>query len=263
MEASTLELTVLSCQGLGAFNFFQKVSPYAAVSIVSDRPDSSDGGNWPSQRQKTPVDRAGNRKPEWNHALTFDLGPYKSSHGGEKYPEDFFVMFELRCKGTVFQNRTIGEVRVPLSDLIGEFRGARRFLSYQVRTIHGRANGVLNFSYKVNGIGKFMCTNTTSYPAVQESKYPLPEAIPVKPKDISYPSIDIDDILPPPLVPPSPMRQTVPYDNVFYAGNRDGCTYEPYEPVPGPGQYPSRMEVTGYGYSYYLWGNNLHDRLWV
>lgn len=260
-----MELTVLSSHGLRAFNFFQKLSPYAAVSIVSD-PEKSDGRKPACQRQKMPVGRAGNWKPEWNHSLSFDLGPYKSSSPpSNKYPEDFFVRFEVRCKSRVFGTRMVGEVLVPLGDLVRESSEAPRFLSYQVRTSDGRSNGVLNFSYRVTG--KFICTKTSTEdhkfeatfpsPGVQDFKNWSPEAVPVKPKDISYPSIDIDDIRSPSLVPPILTRQTVPYGNVFYTGNynrQDAPYYKPCVPVPvaghGPGQYPSKTEVTGY--SYYL-----------
>ncbi|OWM89825.1 uncharacterized protein LOC116199217 [Punica granatum] len=271
MAASTLdlELTVLSCRDLKAFNFFQKLSLYAAVSIFSD-PANSNGRHTSCQpqRQKTLVDRVGDRNPDWNHTMSFNLEPFKSSPADEKLSEDVFVRFEVRCEGTVFGNRTVGETRVPLRDLVEEFHGARRFLSYQVKTGDGRANGVLNFSYKVNGKSstetsatdnqKFRTVEPT--PRVHELRFSSPEVIQTKPKDISYPRIDIADTQPVSLLPLMLSQQTAPYDNVFYAqsNRQDIYSYEMYPPAPVPEnvprQYPSKMEVTGYGYS--LWGHN-------
>lgn len=255
MEAYTLELTLLSCRDLKAFNFFQKLSPYVAVSIVSG-PDSSGGSRSQEchQRQKTPVDRAGNRNPEWNHTLSFSLRPHeKSSSADQKSPAgDTHVRFEIRCEGPVFGNRAIGEVRVPLADLVDEFSGAARFQSYQVRTSsQGRPNGVLNFSYRVNG--RSMKTKVGD----QDPKFePTEEAIQRKPKDISYPSIEAEDVQP---LSPAPSRRKPPPGYVLYVRNngQDTCTCGPNAPAPPrQGKYPaSKMEVTGYGY-YYLQGHN-------
>ncbi|KAF5958601.1 hypothetical protein HYC85_005826 [Camellia sinensis] len=60
---------------------------------------------------------------------------------------------------SIFGDKSVGEVRVPLKDVINReeeeeeevesSNGIIRFVSYEVRTSDGKPNGVLNFSYKV------------------------------------------------------------------------------------------------------------------
>lgn len=238
MDASTLELTVLSCRDLKAFNFFQKLSPYVAVSIVPGPNCKSRGSDrWPLQLQTTPVDRVRNRNPEWNHQLSFDLEPYinSSTSADRRLSGDTYLRFEVRCTGTILSSQTIGEVWVRLTDLIEEFRGAPRFLSYQVKKTEKRANGSLNFSFKVNG--KLMKTTSTANNHMPEATNPSPEAIPRKPEVISNPSANIEDTGSPSRIPPTPPHQTpAPYDNVFYVQNNgsNSCTCRPLDAVPVP-----------------------------
>ncbi|XP_065853799.1 protein SRC2-like [Euphorbia lathyris] len=133
----SLELKLISCRDLKTFNFFQKLSVYAVVSIFNDEDNHR-------QCTQTPVDGEGGGNPEWNQVMQFDLRSYKSLSDDD----NLFLKFKLRCDGGVFGKRSIGEVRVLLKDLIEEFNGSVRFLSYQVRNSDGKANGVLNFSYE-------------------------------------------------------------------------------------------------------------------
>ena len=120
-SADSMELKVISCKHLKAFNFFQKLVVYAVVSIISDESKNSNQKHQIQclQRQKTPVDRDGNGNPEWNHQLQFDLRDISLADSA-----NYYVKFSLRCEGIVFGNKTIGEVCVPLKELIDEFNRA-------------------------------------------------------------------------------------------------------------------------------------------
>ncbi|XP_021852260.1 protein SRC2 [Spinacia oleracea] len=132
-----LEMKVMWCKGLSAFNFFQKLTVYAAVSI-STKKDSLELTQDQKQEQKTPVDDDGDGNPEWNHPIKFDLRPLHRINPGF---EDLCLLFELRNHGQLFGYRTIGDVRVPLTELIQSVGiEIPRFVSYEVRSPQGHHN---------------------------------------------------------------------------------------------------------------------------
>jgi hypothetical protein len=220
MEGVSLELKVISCRDLKAFNFFQKLSVYVVVSVFNDEPRKNEqqrqktavdflscvlkknekqrqrlqGQKTPLndeaqkneqqqllQRQKTPADREGGSNPEWNHMMEFDLNTTSlPGHG-----DHLFFKFELRCEGAIFGNKSIGEVCVPFKDLIEEFNGSVRFVSYQVRNSDGKPNGVLNLSYEVN--------EKVQKEGIESPKVDLPPGIRFSsPKKVRYPSVEVD-----------------------------------------------------------------------
>ncbi|XP_021721246.1 FK506-binding protein 5-like [Chenopodium quinoa] len=155
-----LEIKVMWCKGLSSFNFFQKLTVYAAVSITSENEKlllTQDQ----KQEQKTIVDEDnGDGNPEWNHSMKFDLRPLKSFIPNF---EDLCLLFELRNHGQLFGDKTIGEVRVPLTELIQSVGGEIvRFVSYEVRSPEGKHNGILDFSYKVIGNNNNYTSNISS-----------------------------------------------------------------------------------------------------
>nr|DAD39450.1 TPA_asm: hypothetical protein HUJ06_013773 [Nelumbo nucifera] len=119
MESYNLQLKVVSCRHLKSFNFFQKLSIYAVISI----------------KQKTPINRNGDKNPKWNHETKFDL-----KHISFLDCDNVFIEFDLHCNGIIFGYKSIEEVCVPFKHL--------------VRSIYGKPNGVLNYSYKLNDKGK-------------------------------------------------------------------------------------------------------------
>ncbi|KAF3435338.1 hypothetical protein FNV43_RR22425 [Rhamnella rubrinervis] len=196
MESSYLQVKLISCKDLKAFNFFQKLSVYAVVSIASDDP-SKKVQEKQVQSQRTPCDSEGDGNPEWNHELRFDLKGCDEYDGNDH----LFLQFNLRHQGMAFGfgDKTIGEVRIPLKDMMEEAcYGVVRFVSYQVRNTDGKPNGVLNLSYKYlngkpikstdpAGCGSSSSTTTTStihgdgaggnkiqYPSVQLEPVALP-----------------------------------------------------------------------------------------
>ncbi|KAF9689049.1 hypothetical protein SADUNF_Sadunf01G0051400 [Salix dunnii] len=185
MDSISLELKVISCRDLKAFNFFQKLSVYVAVSIFIDEPRKNEKQRQKTavdflsrllkknekqlqrlqrkktrlndeeqkneqqkllQRQETPVDRGGGSNPEWNHMMQFDLNTASLPGHGDHH---LFFKFELRCEGAIFGNKAIGEVRVPFKDLIEGFNGSVRIVNYHVRNSDRESIGVLSFSYEL------------------------------------------------------------------------------------------------------------------
>ncbi|XP_041006934.1 protein SRC2 homolog isoform X1 [Juglans microcarpa x Juglans regia] len=179
MEPSSIELKVLSCKDLRAFNFFQKLSAYTLVSLVSDDPSKKLEQN---QQQRTPNDLEGDGNPDWNHEMRFDLNEVSL----EDY-DHLFIHFDVRHQGLMFGDKTIGEVHVHLKDLIEESNfGVVRFVSYQVRTTDGRPNGVLSFSCKVNGKGKNNNMGTGSeFPVIHDQQTS---------HEIHYPSLELQKL---------------------------------------------------------------------
>lgn len=163
MSSNSVDIKLISCNNLKSFNFFQKPSVYAVACIgTGDRRGKAER----SQVQKTPTDRYGGRNPEWNHEMSFDLDQIPSTQRNL-----LFLEFDLLCD-RILGDRLLGQVRVPLSDLIEGADLSIRFVRYQVRTSDGKSNGILNFSYKVNIKGKIAC-----YPTVDSSPaviFPFP-----------------------------------------------------------------------------------------
>ncbi|XP_057489356.1 protein SRC2 homolog [Actinidia eriantha] len=149
-SGSVLELKLMNCKGLQAFNFFQKLSVYAVVSFISDVDPNK---KMQQQQQRTPTDNQGDKDPEWNHEMRFNLN---LGYDTKKDDSDF-LRFDLRSELALFGDKSLGEVRVLLKDLMDEVEeeyrsapnGIVRFVSYEVRTSDGKPNGILSFSYKL------------------------------------------------------------------------------------------------------------------
>ena len=146
-----LQIKVMWCKGLTAFNFFQKMAVYAAVSITP-RDRTLKLTQDEKQEQKTPVDQEGNGNPEWNYTMKFDLRPQNISSNLHQLS----LLFEIRNQGQLFGYKEIGEVRVHLKDLMESVGiGVNRLVSYEVRAPDGKHNGILDFSYKVINTADF------------------------------------------------------------------------------------------------------------
>ncbi|XP_044509434.1 protein SRC2-like [Mangifera indica] len=238
MEWSTLEVKVISCNDLKAFNFFQKLSVYAVVSIVDGELKKKKQQQKCLQRQKTPIDREGGSNPEWNHLLQINL---------KALSDDFchlFVSFDLHCEGVVYGNKSIGKVRVPLPDLIDEFNGAVRFVRYQIRSNDGKPNGVLNFSYKVNG-NKIIEKGSPEVILPPEVDHSSLEDV-QKSDKISYPSLDYVQVQSP--LPKHEYRSTAPpVLSPQEVRMSNGSFYYPYIQARGP----CYTFESSYGYSMY------------
>ncbi|KAL3719607.1 hypothetical protein ACJRO7_004563 [Eucalyptus globulus] len=145
MEYTSLELQVISCEELRAFNFFQKLSVFVTVSIVAG--DNPKKQLHPALQRchRTPTSKGSHRNPEWNHEVGLDL----SAVSPRDYP-GLSLRFDVRLPSVV-GSRSIGEVRASLRELVDEFNGTVQFRRYLVKNDDGKGIGVLNFRYKLCG----------------------------------------------------------------------------------------------------------------
>lgn len=192
MNKITLNVKVMSCKGLKAFNFFQKLLVYALVSlqISNDAKEEEEV----QQKHRTQRDEEGDGDPEWNQEMQFDVDEdlYRN------HSDRLLIHFEFRHEGIMFGDKVIGEVRVPLKDLIQDAfssDGVARFVSYEVRSTDGKPNGVLNFSYGLfNPIPKLQshlpCTTSYSYSSSTSSNSNVSvTGYPTSPR-VQYPSLE-------------------------------------------------------------------------
>ncbi|OAY52610.1 protein SRC2 homolog [Manihot esculenta] len=227
MDSKSLELKVMYCKDLKSFNFFQKLLVYALVKLESDDSDKKMKQN---QQHRTPTDAEGDGNPEWNYEMQFDLSEFSFVDC-----DHIFIHFDLRHEGLYFGDKTIGEVRVPLKDLIQESSGIVRFVNYQVRSPDGKPNGLLNFSYKVHAKGEamgihFPTSEISGYSVVHhhhqspEIQYSTSEVESLSPV-VHYPSLELED---------SP-QETYCAAQESYPSHR--TQYYPPGPAPAPAPY--------------------------
>ncbi|KAI3975917.1 hypothetical protein MKX01_016600 [Papaver californicum] len=237
---SSMELKVMSCNGLNAFNFFQKLCIYVTVSLVSEDPKEKQKKR-NHEKQKTPIDREGNGDPEWKHDIRFDLKQIFSS--ALTSLDHMFIHFDILAEGFL-GDKSVGQVVVPLKELIQEFHGggAMRFISYQVRSSDGKPNGTLNFSYKVVGNESSSTlrgnnNNNNNNPAIV---YP-PAPVVVPPTSISYP--------PPDNYPSSPMFYPPPIEVQHHHHHNPSTSSEVFytaPPTPASPHTPTVADMFSY-----------------
>ncbi|PKA53428.1 hypothetical protein AXF42_Ash012370 [Apostasia shenzhenica] len=131
MACRTLELTLISAEDLKDVNVLTKMDVYALATITGDR----------RQRQRTPTDRNCGKNPCWNAVLRFIVP-------GDPAAAVHISIHVLLRSERVLGDLDVGEVHIPLKDLLGGRSDGSSFVSYQVRKPSGRAKGVLNLSYK-------------------------------------------------------------------------------------------------------------------
>lgn len=140
MEQRTLEINVISARDLKDVNLFSKMDVYVAVWLSGD--------SQIKQKAKTKVDRNSGTSPSWNNfpmKFTVDESAAKQNR--------LILVFKLRCKRSLGGGKDVGEVHVPVKELL-KFEGdgkSMQFVSYQVKKPSGKPKGELNFSYKFTG----------------------------------------------------------------------------------------------------------------
>ncbi|MED6120469.1 hypothetical protein PIB30_021138 [Stylosanthes scabra] len=271
--APTIELKLISCNDLKAFNFFQKLTLYAVVWIESDDPKTElKEGQRQQQRTRTHREADGDgANPDWHHHAIFDLSwitpsPLEGSDG-------LFFRFEFRHDGTLLGDKLIGECRVPVADLVRDAAAAdvARSVSYQVRSAEGKPNGIFNFSYQLKGIGDryesspILEGRISGYPVLDPQDFnpnhSLVEYPPMTTTAIGsaccYPMVDSGGFCSPSVAVGSPVSSFGKFDNChppFYppqVTSFGGCAYN-YPPPPPPPvpPYPYPPPVA-HGVSYY------------
>ncbi|XP_057495352.1 protein SRC2-like [Actinidia eriantha] len=132
MEYRPLDITVISAENLKDVNLISKMDVYVEVSIGGD----------PVGKQKTHVDKDGGKSPKWNHRLKFDVGV-----GILAANPALPIHFKIRSDRPL-GDKDIGDVSVPIEELLLEADGDERVVEYQVRTPSGKPKGTFKFSYK-------------------------------------------------------------------------------------------------------------------
>ncbi|KAG1371234.1 protein SRC2-like [Cocos nucifera] len=155
MSYRTMEVTLISAKDLQQVNWFSKMRVYAMVSLSGD----------PGSRQWTPSDRKGNRNPTWSYTLHFNV------------PADTFARQHLHIllgAERFLRDRVVGEVRIPLSELLDAATGnGPKSVNYQVhKCTSGKTKGILNLSYK---FGEEIAAPAPAPP----SAYPHPSGVPM------------------------------------------------------------------------------------
>jgi hypothetical protein len=228
MAQRPLELTLISAKDLKDVNLLSKMEVYAVASLSGD----------PRSRQRTQADRTGGRDPAWNATLRFTV---PASGAGSLH----VLLRAERALG----DRDVGEVHVPLSELLSGARdGAApaKFVAYQVRKINsGKAQGVLNFSYK---LGEVTQSSTTGYAPNSASaafaQPPPPTAYPpasAYPPSPTYPPAGKADAYPPPTAYP-PAAKADAAAGAYPPPTAYPPTRKPGEPAtayPPPSGYPA------------------------
>ncbi|GLT77583.1 hypothetical protein SLA2020_491530 [Shorea laevis] len=128
-KSLALEFTVLSAEELRVDNRYLKKSAFAVVSID------------PHNFRMTKIDSEGGSHPAWKEKFVIDLPSQQR-----------FITLEVKCR-TSSGEKSIGSVKVPVSEFIGGYTPANclQFLSYRLLDARGNRNGIINFSVRVKG----------------------------------------------------------------------------------------------------------------
>jgi hypothetical protein len=167
-QITTLELQIISAKHLKDVNLIGKMDVYVVVSL-------SDGVATSDQKTKTTVDRDGGTNPTWDFPVKFTVKDSKLDR--------LTLVFKLKCDRTIGGDRVIGEVNVPVKDILDSTK--QQFVSYQVRKPSGRPQGFLNFSYRVIGPSINGCNGLTG-PSQQEEDHRVTTEKPRDALHISY-----------------------------------------------------------------------------
>ncbi|KAJ6725460.1 hypothetical protein OIU79_003770 [Salix purpurea] len=242
MGERTLEINVISARSLKDVNYISKMDVYAVVSISGD-----DAKQKPSQKTKTPIDRAGGKNPTWNFPMKFGIPETPLAENRLN------LVIKLKCERAL-GDKDVGEVNVPVKELLDSAGDGKsmKFVSYQVRKPSGKPKGEVSFSFKFSEIEKVAvpeesaaaakATNSSSQPVtayadvpvVGSSSVPYAEHPPVPP-GYGYPPPPPYGGYPP---PPQPGYGYPPPPQPGYG----------YPPPPQPGYgYPPPPQP-GYGY---------------
>ncbi|TYH42975.1 hypothetical protein ES332_D11G097300v1 [Gossypium tomentosum] len=127
-KSRTLEITILSAEDLRIHN--KSVKKNAFVVVQTDSFNS----------KTTKMNRKGGSSPSWNDKLVMDMPMHTR-----------FVTLQVKCKSSGGRDKTVGLVRIPVTDFIGGYspETCLQFLSYRLRDPKGLKNGILNVSIRL------------------------------------------------------------------------------------------------------------------
>ncbi|KAL7172181.1 hypothetical protein ACSBR2_031805 [Camellia fascicularis] len=127
MEQRPLEITKVSAKGLKDVGHFFKMDISVSIAISGD----------PPTHQKTPVDKDGGSTPSWNYPMKFTINE------GAIQMNDLNLIFKLRHERTLVDDKDVGEVHVPVKELLNNTGESKSLVSaeYPVRKPSGKAKG--------------------------------------------------------------------------------------------------------------------------
>ncbi|CAM6092641.1 unnamed protein product [Calypogeia fissa] len=131
MEVRTLELNIISAQGLKKVSTFGHDTCYAVAYIYSN------------DTKATGVDRDGGENPSWNSKVTLTCDDKLLRKGSRSH-----ITVEIYSYGSV-SNKLVGTAAISLLDVGKQQAGQPQFMAYEVRRPSGKVRGVLNVSVKV------------------------------------------------------------------------------------------------------------------
>ncbi|WVZ71112.1 hypothetical protein U9M48_019733 [Paspalum notatum var. saurae] len=140
MAYRVLEVTLISANDLKKVTLFSRMRVYAMASIF--------GSDIHMPTHSTQTDHVNGCNPAWNAVAHLPIPAAAETQG-------LALHVRLRAERVYFGDRDIGEVFVPIDDLLAsaDKGGDQRPVSYQVRRPHsGRAHGVLYFCYKFTDV---------------------------------------------------------------------------------------------------------------
>ncbi|XP_058179812.1 protein SRC2-like isoform X2 [Rhododendron vialii] len=127
MEYRPLEVTIISAKGLKDIGHLSKMDVYV-ISTISGDP-------W---THKTPVDKDGGSHPSWDFTMKFTVDETAIQ------ANSLNLVFQLRHERTLLADKDIGEVHVPVKELLGNAAGDDKpavLAEYPVRNPSGKDEG--------------------------------------------------------------------------------------------------------------------------
>ncbi|CAL4963652.1 unnamed protein product [Urochloa decumbens] len=219
MAYRVLEVTLISANDLKKVTLFSRLRVYAVASIA--------GGNPRIPTHSTLTDHVNGCNPAWNATAHFPIP-------ADADTRSLALHVRLRAERAYFGDRDVGEVYVPVDDLLAgaDKGGDPRPVSYQVRRHHsGRAHGVLYFCYKFTDVP---AAGVPEHHEAKQGQY------------VKYVHDSEKTMMsPPPTAYPPPPQQAM---SSGYPPAQYGYG-SPYEAYPPPQQHYAYGAPPPYGYS--------------
>ncbi|KAK9291302.1 hypothetical protein L1049_019247 [Liquidambar formosana] len=134
----TLEITSISAKNLKDVHIFSKMGVYVVVKIAND----------PSPGQKTPLDKLGGTSPSWTctRSIKFTINEDAAQRNR------LALHFQLKSNSTFGDDKDIGEVYVPVKDLLNDVSdhgSSEKEKIFDLENARGKAKGTVSFKYKI------------------------------------------------------------------------------------------------------------------
>ncbi|KAG5391668.1 hypothetical protein IGI04_021631 [Brassica rapa subsp. trilocularis] len=210
MECRPLDLTIISAEDLKDIQLIGKQDLYAVVSINRDA----------RTKQKTKVDKDCGTKPKWRHQmkLTVDDAAARENR--------LTLVIEIVADRPIAGDKPVGEVSVPVKELLDQNEEEEKTVTYAVRLPNGKSKGYLKFSFKFGE--KYTFGGASSAPHAPGSSTLEHKAIDHQPVTAYPPGQGA-----PVAYPPGSSGYPPPGHDDKHGGGVYG-----YPPPGGPGGYP-------------------------